>query len=389
MNKAYNFDEFDTLSKKDWLDKVASDLKGKPLSSLNWKIANKEHPPFYTKDDIEHLPLIRTDSSSSWLNFQYINMENNFLDASNDALNNGADGVIINTDDYDNWLNCIKHILPQHCHLSLASTSDCLSTYQDYLKYIKAQNLDINAVKGFGFWKELISIDIEKGDVNIATDKTYKLILENDLPNFRHLMIDTPAFLKINASPAIEIALSLSLMVELIRDLYNKGLSLQQIISNLYFRLSSQKQYFVEIAKLRALKGLVRAILNQYDDTISAFPHFHIDVANTGEHSPLSNTTEAMSSILGGADSIAVIPEVLNLQNIRIARNVSNIIKEESYFDKSSAVADGSYFIESLTNDLAKEAWLTFSSIEKNGGFSSTIENGYLKSLLETSVQND
>ena len=98
----------------------------------------------------------------------------------------------------------------------------------------------------------------------------------------------------------------------------------------------------------------------------------------------LKTQTEAMSAVLGGADSLTVEPcDIIFRQpdefSERIARNQQLILKEEAYFDKVADPGAGSYYIEKLTYLIAESAWKLFLEIEKNGGFLESLKNGFVQ----------
>jgi methylmalonyl-CoA mutase len=104
----------------------------------------------------------------------------------------------------------------------------------------------------------------------------------------------------------------------------------------------------------------------------------------------LRTQTEAMSAILGGADSLTVEPfdKVFRHPDEfseRIARNQQLILKEEAYFDKVADPAAGSYYIENLTNLIAENAWKLFLEIEDQGGFLACLKSGFIQTKLSES----
>jgi Methylmalonyl-CoA mutase, N-terminal domain/subunit len=108
----------------------------------------------------------------------------------------------------------------------------------------------------------------------------------------------------------------------------------------------------------------------------------------------LRTTTECMSAILGGADAIANLPyDALyhkdNEFGDRIARNQLLILKHESYFDKVNNPADGSYYIENLTHQLAEKALTLFKDIEANGGFLKQLNEGIIKRKIQESADKE
>ncbi len=107
----------------------------------------------------------------------------------------------------------------------------------------------------------------------------------------------------------------------------------------------------------------------------------------------LKTQTEAMSAILGGADSLTVEPcDIIFRQpdefSERIARNQQLILKEESYFDKVADPGAGSYYIEKLTYLIAENAWKLFLEIEENGGFLESLEKGMIHEKIRTSAED-
>jgi len=146
--------------------------------------------------------------------------------------------------------------------------------------------------------------------------------------------------------------------------------------------------YFFEIAKLRALRLLWHTLALEYNCTTSceiiAMPTKRNKTLYDYNTNMLRTTTECMSAILGGANSISNLPydAIYHKDNEfgeRISRNQLLILKHESYFDMVSNASDGSYYIESLTQQLAEKALSLFKDIEKNAGF--------LKQLKENTIQ--
>ena len=108
----------------------------------------------------------------------------------------------------------------------------------------------------------------------------------------------------------------------------------------------------------------------------------------------LRTTTECMSAILGGADAVANLAyDALyhkdNEFGDRIARNQLLVLKHESYFDKVNNTADGAYYIESLTDQLAEKALELFKDIETNGGLISQLIEGTIQRKINESAKKE
>jgi methylmalonyl-CoA mutase len=103
----------------------------------------------------------------------------------------------------------------------------------------------------------------------------------------------------------------------------------------------------------------------------------------------LRTQTEAMSAALGGAHSITVLPfnaiyEDTTEFSERIARNQQLLLKEEAHLDKIADPSAGSYYIESLTNSIADQAWKLFLEIQEKGGFSAAFQEGFIQNEINS-----
>ncbi len=152
--------------------------------------------------------------------------------------------------------------------------------------------------------------------------------------------------------------------------------------------------YFFEIAKIRAIRLTLNALTEAYSSNIT----FHIVAKPTRRNKTiydynvnmLRTTTECMSAVLGGADAVEnlaydAVFHKTNEFGERISRNQLLILKEESYFDKVNNPADGTYYIENLTNQLAEKGLELFKDIEKNGGLISQLIEGTIQRKISES----
>jgi methylmalonyl-CoA mutase len=145
--------------------------------------------------------------------------------------------------------------------------------------------------------------------------------------------------------------------------------------ASLTFVFSIGSNYFFEIAKLRAARLLwaqaVQAFLPEAGEVARMRIHARTALANKSIYDPYTNllrvTTEALAAAIGGCDSMEVVPARFSA---RMARNVQLILKEEAHLYAVSDPAGGAYYVESLTDSLAREGWALFQKIEAQGGFS-------------------
>jgi methylmalonyl-CoA mutase len=163
----------------------------------------------------------------------------------------------------------------------------------------------------------------------------------------------------------------------------------------LNFKLAMGPNYFFEIAKIRALRHLYRTLASEYGITLDchilAVPSLRNMSIYDYNNNMLRTTTECMSAILGGANTICnssydAIYHKDNEFGERISRNQLLILKHESYFDKVANPTDGAYYIETLTTQLAQKALVLFKDIESNGGFLKLLKEGTIQRKIKESA---
>ncbi|NVK85152.1 MAG: methylmalonyl-CoA mutase, partial [Cytophagia bacterium] len=173
---------------------------------------------------------------------------------------------------------------------------------------------------------------------------------------------------------------ALAEMIEQIDIHTNSGLAIEDCLNKVYLKLTISDDFFLEIAKHRALRRLFSSVASSYGvenprlEIVSQAGPWTSEIDDP--HSfMLHATTQAMSAILGGTDALLVEPFYNIFPNKpalaeRIARNISTILSEESYLNKMVDPAAGSYYIEQLTQNLYNNALDLLKKIEAAGGIS-------------------
>lgn len=153
--------------------------------------------------------------------------------------------------------------------------------------------------------------------------------------------------------------------------------------------------YFIEIAKLRAARLLwaqaVSAFKPKSNEACCMRLHVRTPRRNKSILDPNTNllraTTEALSAIIGGCDKLTVDPFGFDSH---LALNIQRILREESHLDAVADPAGGSYYIESLTDAIARDAWKLFQQVEAEGGYAKAISSGSVdRALAETRAARD
>lgn len=174
--------------------------------------------------------------------------------------------------------------------------------------------------------------------------------------------------------------------------------SFHEFASSFFVRFPIDTHFFMEIAKLRAVRVLWQAFAKAYD--VEEPPHIPVfavtSLRSFSKLDPYVNLlragNETFAAILGGADIIQAHPHNLltgpNSSSIRYSRNMQLVLKEETHVEKVLDPAGGSYFIEQLTEELVEKSWKLFLDIESKGGIDQFLQSGRLRENLLT-LQHD
>lgn len=214
------------------------------------------------------------------------------------------------------------------------------------------------------------------------------------LPNVKTILVDTTIYHNGGANAVQELAIALAAGVHHVRMLTERGLSLELLFSKLVFKFSVGANFFMEIAKFRAAKLLWGKIAEAYG--VDAELQKMVLTAETSiftktKYDPYVNLlragNEAFAAVIGGIQYLHVSPfnepeGAATAFSDRIARNTQLILKEEALLNKTVDPAGGSYYIESLTNELAEKAWELFLEIDEQGGIVKALLSNWLQEQI-------
>ncbi len=415
------FTEFPPVSTEEWMQKIKADLKGADFEKkLVWRTQEGFNVrPFYREEDLEQLmyldvlpgdfPFVRGNSKkdNEWLIRQDIKVTD-IEEAGKKASGLQNKGVTSIGFIFENEALITKeNIAALLSGIDLGSTEINFTAPGNYSKLTDAilSVPDSEKLYGsFGFDPLGTLAVTGKGCYSIEEgfDFAKELIEKTKQPTgFKTISINAKHFGNAGSTIVQELGFSLSMGNEYIAQLTDRDVDVDDVAKNIKFNFSVGPNYFMEIAKLRAARLLWAAIVEQYSpkDKASAKMHIHCETAewNKTIYDPYVNMlrtqTEAMSAVLGGTQSLAVLPFDIFFKepdefSERIARNQQLLLKEESYFDKVEDIAAGSYYIENLTDSIAAEAWKLFKEIEGIGGYLKALKEGFIQKLVKTSADN-
>jgi methylmalonyl-CoA mutase len=237
---------------------------------------------------------------------------------------------------------------------------------------------------------------IETSEVNGMLDLVRKTNAR--APHFRPLAVNAHRFHDSGATTVQELGYALAAGIDYLSGLTARGFTVDEAARSLLLSFAAGSNFFFEIAKLRAMRMLWAQAVQSFGpsvaDSTKAAIHVRASRWNKTIYDPhvniLRGTTEAMSAAVGGCDSLETAPfdECFRYPDEfsrRLARNTQIVLKKEAWFDRSIDPAGGSYYIEALTDSLAREAWKLMQQIERDGGFHRAWIDGSIPAQIEKS----
>ncbi|MFZ1325634.1 MAG: methylmalonyl-CoA mutase family protein [Candidatus Contendobacter sp.] len=212
---------------------------------------------------------------------------------------------------------------------------------------------------------------------------------KSNAPQLRTITVQGHPYHNGGASATQELAFALATAVDYLRALQARGLSIDDAAPRFRFALSIGSNFFMEIARLRAARVLWAKIIQAFGGNAESQKmrlHARTSAWNQTVYDPHVNllraTTEAFSGAVGGCDSLHISPfdELLRVPDEfarRVARNTHTVLREESHVTKTVDPAGGSWYVENLTDAVARKTWGIFQEVEKQGGMAKALEAGW------------
>ena len=386
------FSDFDPISSKQWKQKIQFELKGEDYNdALVWNSPkNIKVNPFYNQDDLQDNLPVNPNANGFKIcqNIFVFDLEKS-IERALKSIERGADSIIFTIENETIDVTKLLEKLPlETCeiyfNLNFISVN-YISKIENLAKLRNAKiycNLDpIGQLAKEGNW-----FNTQEKDNFLTLN-----LISKQVSNSSIISVNSSLYQNAGANMVQELAYSLAHVNEYLNRIYT-------INQPIVFKISVGSNYFFEIAKLRAYRILFNSIAKEYHPNLEC----HLVVTPTKRNKTiydynvnmLRTTTECMSAIIGGADAIVNLPyDALyhkdNEFGDRIARNQLLILKNESYLDKVNNPADGTYYIESLTHQLAEKALILFKDIEANGGFLKQLNEGIIKRKIQESADKE
>ncbi|MDE6301273.1 MAG: methylmalonyl-CoA mutase small subunit [Muribaculaceae bacterium] len=414
------FDQFPGVTTEEWKAKVVADLKGADFDKkLVWRTNEGfDVQPMYRAEDIAdftttdslpgEFPYVRgIKTTNDWLTRQDIEASEpeKANEKAREILTRGVTSLGFSVEDasYATVAALLDGIDIKKVEINFTCCPrKALELTENLAKYIKEKgaekefrgSVDYNPLRpAFRHGKQ-----IDLG----AILETAKKMLEavKGIDNLKVLSVDSFMLSDSGAYIYQELGYALAWGAAWMTLLTDADVKADDVAARIKFNMGISSNYFMELAKFRAGRMLWAQIVEQYKPASLDAAKMHVHAATSKFNQTiydahvnlLRSQTETMSAALAGVDSITTRPFDLCYTtpddfSERIARNQQFLLKEESHLDKVIDPAGGSYYIETLTVSIAKEAWKLFLAVEADGGFFPMVSDGEIQKAVNASCE--
>ncbi len=383
----YLFNEFKEISAAEWKQKIQVDLKGADYNdTLLWKTDERiTVKPFYTKEDRTNTKINTPEKGFNICQSIYIEDEKKANHFAIDSLKRGAKSIEFKAKNKFNYKTLLKELDLKNTILYFNLKFIDSDFIIELSKFIASANCYFNI--------DIIGNLASTGNWSTNLNNDYKELekITNNVNNA--ICVNASIYQNAGANCTQQLAYTLAHANEYLNHFGGK------IANKIHFNFSVGSNYFFEIAKLRAFRILWASLLKEYgveNNKTHLFtkPSLRNKTLYDYNVNMLRTTSECMSAILGGTDTVSNISydDVFHHSNEfgeRISRNQLLILQQESELSDAQNFANGAYYIESITQQLAQNALDIFKSIEKGGGFLKQLKEGIIQRKIKGSAEKE
>jgi methylmalonyl-CoA mutase len=385
--KPFLFHEFDTKSAAAWKQKIQVDLKGLDYNeTLLWKTEEDiVVKPFYTAADRKALPINMPTSSFAICQSIFVDDEKIANSLAVNALKRGANSIQFTANKRFDSAVLLKNI-------DISTTKIFFKLHFLDEKFVEKLSKITLPTKTF-YQIDILGNLAENGNWYDNLKADFRILNAISKTVSQAICVDVSLYENAGAGIVQQLAYALSHTNEYLENLAEGA------VKNIHFIFSVRGNYFFEIAKLRAFRILIKVLFEEYGQTdlhieIFVQPSLRNKTIFDYNVNMLRTTSESMSAILGAANTISnvrydAVYHKSNEFGERISRNQLLILKEEAGFNEGQFFAEGSYYIESITNQLAEKGLGLFQQLEKKGGFLKLLKEGVIQQKITERAQKE
>jgi methylmalonyl-CoA mutase len=289
--------------------------------------------------------------------------------------------------------------LPLICHAG-ANSLGLLAFFAEFVQSQGRPTADLNGIVG----ADPLGVLAVEGSLPVNLEDACNLLAAaaawagKNAPNLRTVFVNASNYHNAGASAVEELGFALATGVFYARQLVERGLSADDAAMTIGFEFSLGRNFFMEIAKLRA----ARLVWSQVMEAIGAGKtaqrmviHGRTSWWTKTKYDPfvnmLRNTTEVFAGAMGGADTIEAAPFDEPVRpagefSRRVSRNLQILLQQESHFVQPIDPSGGSWAVESLTHELASKAWELFRQVEGMGSMAKAILQGFCSQTAQATA---
>lgn len=404
---------FPAYSFEDWEKKAEESLKGKPIESLQ-KTTYEEIilKPLYCQEDLEKVPDLPgvTDfrrglypfgnKTNKWKIAQKIKATSaeSLAEQLRAAFKRGQTAISFEVSKkiLENP-EVLADGLREFCH-RYPFAVDAKGNQDSILKALEKQIKDAENISGYIASDPLAAFSVS-GCLPEKTSEYFQKWAQRAsetstiFPHLKTVLVNTAPYHNGGANAVQELGIAAAAGAFYLQTLLENEMELEKALSSIVFHFSMGSSFFTEIAKLRAARIIWSKIAEAYNAKptdqgmeISAETSTYTKTFHDSHVNLLRAGNEAFAAVLGGIQYLHVSPfdELTGAGNFseRIARNTQLILQEEMHLQNVIDPAGGSWYIESLTNELAKKAWEFFQQIEARGGIVECLQANWLQAEI-------
>ncbi|HEY4553474.1 MAG TPA: methylmalonyl-CoA mutase family protein [Bacillaceae bacterium] len=400
---------FDRASMEQWRTAAEQSMRGKPLESL--QTASYEGislQPLYVREDLDGIEMDMVPGAGNyvrgfhsrpkWHIAQKLEITDwqPLLEEVTKAAHRGQEAISINID----RLNDIEHLQFEE----LFNIADLPISIMTKRHFTNAAAILLNSEprylpKGI-MATDVLSCRLENGELMKMESKAAEnwknsvIRLDEQYKELKTILVDVAPFHSSGANAVQELATAIAGAVFYIEYFRQHGWEASRTTGKMAFHFAVGSSFFMEIAKLRAFRKLMATVLDAYGvkegeglPLVSAETSPYTKASLDPYVNLLRAGNEAFAAVMGGIDFLHVSPFDENVSMpaeaaSRLAANTQLILREEALLDRVADPAGGSYYVETLTAEMADKAWALFQEIDRRGGMAEVIKSGWIQASV-------